>query len=61
MNEQNLFSKPSQCPNDLWNLIQKGLNSDSNLRPTFQEIQSECNKIITKIHKTSLLHLMMNK
>ena len=38
MNEQTLTSKPSQCSDQLWNLIQKGLNSDSNLRPTFQEI-----------------------
>ena len=38
MNEQILNSKPPQCPDDLWNLIHRGLNSDPNLRPTFKEI-----------------------
>ena len=46
MNEQNLSSKPSQCPDDLWNLIQTSLNSEPNHRLTFKEIDSELSKIL---------------
>ena len=45
MNEQILNSKPSQCPEELWNLIQKSLNSEPHHRPSFKEIQNEFNKI----------------
>ena len=51
MNEQILNSKPSQCSEELWNLIQKSLNSEANHRPTFKEIENEVNKITKQLHK----------
>ena len=53
MNEQILNSKPSQCPEELWNLIQKSLNCEPNHRPTFKEIiQKLENEIPEQIRNT---------
>ena len=51
MNEEIINSKPSQCSEELWNIIQKPLNSEPNLRPTFKEIENELSKIIKQIDK----------
>ena len=53
MNEQILNSKPSQCPEELWNLIQRSLNSEPNRRPTVEEIvQKLDNEIPEQIRNT---------
>ena len=49
MNEQILNSKPSQCPEELWNIIQKSLNSEPNLRPTFKELNQQLDNEITEL------------
>ena len=51
MNEQILNSKPSQCPEELWNLIQKSLNSEPNHRPTFKEINQKLDNQITELSR----------